>query len=92
MGDLNDSWKKAIAEADILLLQREVPQEMNVLAAKYARANNCKVLLDMGGADTPLDRELMENVDIISPNSTEFNRVVPDSDGSFEDKIDQFMR
>lgn len=68
MGDLDESWRKAIAEAEILLLQREVPQEMNILAAKYARAHNCKVILDMGGQDTPLTRELLENVDVISPN------------------------
>lgn len=92
MGDLDESWKKAIVEADILLLQREVPQEMNVLAAKYARTNNCKVLLDMGGADTPLDRELMENVDIVSPNETELNRILGDADGNLDDKVNQFMK
>lgn len=49
MTDLTDSWKQAIAAADMLLLQREVPQEINILAAKYAQAHNCKVILDMGG-------------------------------------------
>ena len=60
------------------MLQREVPQEVNTLAAKYARANGCKVVLDMGGKDEPLDTELLQNLDIISPNETELRRVLPD--------------
>ena len=62
------------------------------MAAKYARANGCKVILDMGGQDAPLARELMENVDIVSPNNTEFERVVGDFEGSLEEKFNHVMR
>lgn len=65
---------------------------MNILAAKYAKAYNCKVILDMGGQDTPLARELMENVDIISPNETELDRILGDFEGTLNEKINHFMR
>jgi len=45
------------------------------MAAKYAKANNCKVILDMGGKDEPLDKELLFNIDVISPNDTELRRI-----------------
>lgn len=65
---------------------------MNILAAKHARASDCKVILDVGGADTPFDQELLDNVDIISPNETELNRMLGTSEGSLDDRINQFMR
>ena len=34
--ELNPVWQQAIAGADILMLQREIPQEINTLAAMYA--------------------------------------------------------
>jgi sugar/nucleoside kinase (ribokinase family) len=56
-------------------MQREVPQELNTLAAKFARSNGVTTLLDMGGKDEPLDEELIRNLDIISPNQTELERL-----------------
>lgn len=91
--DLSDEWRKAISEAEFLLLQRSVPQPMNVLAAKYARAAGTKVLLDMGGADIPMDPELMENVDIVSPNNTELDRILDFEDGAtLDEKVTTFMK
>lgn len=75
MQDLDHEWKEAIGSADVLLLQREVPEEVNILAAKYARANGVKVLLDMGGKDEDLSDELIRQVDILSPNETELSRL-----------------
>lgn len=68
--DLNDQWKFAIAEADVLMLQASMPLESNILAAKYARAHDCKVILDLGESDAPVKRELLENVDVIAPSET----------------------
>lgn len=31
------------------MLQREIPEQINAVAAKYARENKVKVILDMGG-------------------------------------------
>lgn len=70
--------------ADILMLQREVPQEINKLAAQCAQAHGCKVILDMGGKDEPLDKELLRSVDIISPNETELGRILGTKDLAIE--------
>lgn len=52
----------------ILLLQREIPEHVNIVAAKTAREAGTTVILDIGGRDEPLSEELLHNVDIISPN------------------------
>lgn len=38
------------------------------MAARYARSNNCRVILDVGVSSQYCDRELLENVDIYVPN------------------------
>lgn len=51
--------------------------EINVLAAKYAKSKGKKVILDCGGRDDHIPTELLENLDIISPNETEVLRIDP---------------
>jgi sugar/nucleoside kinase (ribokinase family) len=58
------------------MLQREIPEHINILAAEYANQSGCKVILDMGGRDEPISERLLNSVDIISPNQTEFQRIV----------------
>lgn len=41
---------------------------MNVVAAKFAKQNGKMVILDVGGRDEPMSVELLQNLDIISPN------------------------
>ncbi len=50
------------------MLQREIPEYVNVIAARVAKEAGTMVILDMGGRDEPLSEELIKNVDIISPN------------------------
>ena len=52
----------------ILLLQREIPDHVNAIAAKVAKEAGTLVILDMGGRDEPLSRDLLQYIDIISPN------------------------
>ena len=73
---LDEQWKYAIRTSDILMLQREIPEHINILAAEYANQSGCKVILDMGGRDEPISERLLNSVDIISPNQTEFQRIV----------------
>ena len=61
------------------MLQREIPERINILAAEYANQMGCRVILDMGGKDEPISERLLNSIDIISPNQTEFQRIV-DSD------------
>ena len=73
---LDEDWVKAIKSSKVLLLQREIPEFVNVLAAKTAKENNTLVILDVGGRDEPLSPELLQYIDIISPNETELERVI----------------
>lgn len=74
---ISDDWKRAIAQSSLLLLQREVPERINILSAKHAHDNGVLVILDMGGRDDPITSELISLCDIISPNSTEVVRLIP---------------
>jgi len=47
-----------------------------VVAARTAKEAGCQVILDMGGRDEALSSVLLQNVDIISPNETELERVI----------------
>jgi ribokinase len=68
--------KEVIEKADFLLLQREIPEEINVFASKIASTKGIPVLLDVGGQDTVLSEDLLANVSILSPNETELSRII----------------
>jgi len=69
----------AIADSHVLLLQREIPEKVNIAAAKAAKQNGSKTMtiLDMGGNDEPISAELLNLCDIVSPNQTELMRMKP---------------
>jgi len=58
------------------LLQREIPEYVNVIAARVAKEAGTMVILDVGGRDELLSHDLLEDIDIISPNETELERVI----------------
>jgi ribokinase len=68
-----------------LLLQREIPEDINIQACQIAKASGGVTILDMGGEDRPIDK-LLSLLDIVSPNKTELkrilNREVNTTDGS----------
>ena len=66
---LREEFVQAIQKSDILLLQREIPEYVNIQGAKIANAAGKLVVLDVGGRDEPLTDELLNCVDILSPNS-----------------------
>jgi ribokinase len=84
VGGANMDWsknnleglKESISTSKFLVLQREIPEEINVKACKIAKESGVKIILDMGGADTPLTTELLSLLDIISPNKTELRRIL----------------
>jgi ribokinase len=57
-------------------MQREVPDEINIAACKFAKENGVTTVLDLGGADAPMPDEFLSLLDIISPNKTELKRIV----------------
>eukprot|EP01016_Furgasonia_blochmanni_P025744 TRINITY_DN2755_c0_g1_i11.p1 TRINITY_DN2755_c0_g1~~TRINITY_DN2755_c0_g1_i11.p1 ORF type:complete len:366 (+),score=47.38 TRINITY_DN2755_c0_g1_i11:91-1188(+) len=76
LSTLPTEYMKAIDQADTLLLQMEIPQEINVLAAMYATSSDKLVMLDCGGRDEPIKPELLSRLKFISPNETELARLI----------------
>ncbi len=72
---VGSALRERIASAGALLLQREIPEEINIAAAAAARAAQVPVVLDAGGMDRPLSSELLESITVLSPNETELARL-----------------
>lgn len=62
--------QSAINEADIVLLQLEIPMETVEYVAKAAKKQNKKVILNPAPAQ-PLSEELLKSLYLITPNETE---------------------
>ncbi|MGH3358456.1 MAG: ribokinase [Nocardioidaceae bacterium] len=67
---LTDDRRTAIAAADTLLMQLELPLQVVVEAARYARSVGTRVVLTPAPA-VPLPPELLEVVDLLVPNEHE---------------------
>lgn len=65
-----DNAKEAIEQADLLLMQLEIPMETVIQAATMAKAKGVKVILNPAPAQF-LPNELLSNTSIIIPNRTE---------------------
>ncbi|KAL4365987.1 hypothetical protein AHAS_Ahas07G0161000 [Arachis hypogaea] len=97
-----------VRNAGIVLLQREIPDAVNIQVAKVgfsslskpiafcvssvllqklkaARSAGVPVIFDAGGMDSPIPQELLNYVDILSPNETELGRLTGMPTESFED-------
>ncbi|XP_078446228.1 pfkB-like carbohydrate kinase family protein isoform X2 [Wolffia australiana] len=70
-----------VEKAGVLLLQREIPDWVNIQAAKGA---GVPVILDAGGMEGPIPAELLNLVDIFSPNETELARLTELPTETFE--------
>jgi ribokinase len=62
----------AFDECSVVLLQLETPIETVIAAARFAKQRNARVILDPAPAlQAGLPRDLLELVDILTPNETE---------------------
>ena len=66
-----DNNIELIKEADIIVVQLEIPLDVVSYAVKLAKNNNKLVILDPAPAVSNLSDDLLSNVDIIKPNETE---------------------
>lgn len=81
---LSDEDLEVVRKAGVVLLQREIPDLVNIQVAKAARSAGVPVILDAGGMDAPMPPELLNEVDIFSPNESELARLTRMSTESFE--------
>ncbi len=63
-----------IARAEIVLLQLEIPMEVVHFVVDYASANHVKVILNPAPVNE-LSSELLQKVDILTPNKTEASMI-----------------
>lgn len=79
VGGANRAWEASpglpVAGAGAVLLQREVPEAVNLHAARLAQAAGVPVVLDCGGDDGPLPAELLPLIAVLSPNESELARL-----------------
>ena len=68
--DVEFGFKRAIADADILLLNNEVPEEVNLRASEIAVKNGVKMVFNPAPA-RPLPSALAERVALFTPNEFE---------------------
>lgn len=67
--------KTEIKNYDMVILQHEIPQEVNVFVAKIAKENNVPVMLNPAPSDT-VPTDLIECLTYISPNEHEAEDIV----------------
>lgn len=68
---LPSDLSQAISQASCVMLQREIPEQMNIQVAQCAKANGVSVFMDVGGEDGPLPPALLECIDFCCPNEAE---------------------
>lgn len=83
-----ETARDAFVDADVLLLQLEIPLESIIRAAQLARENNAKVVLNPAPA-RDLPSELLQLVDVITPNRIELAQLVGLSEGDVQRMSDE---
>lgn len=64
-----------VSTHSLLQLQCEIPDLVNKRLASAANKLNIPVILDVGGEDRHMDRELLQSCDYLIPNETELERL-----------------
>ena len=65
-----ESSKEAIQQADVLLLQLEIPMRVVHYAARVALAAGVRIILNPAPAQ-PIDKDLLRSVTVLTPNENE---------------------
>lgn len=73
--ELVSTMVRAARGAAVMLLQREVPDRVNLAAAAAAKAAGVPIVVDAGGVDAPIPAALLEAADYLCPNESELARL-----------------
>jgi len=63
--------RDAIKDSCAVMLQREIPEYVNVIVAQHAKDLRKPVFMDVGGTDAPLDPNLLPLLTVLAPNESE---------------------
>ena len=72
----NDSIRNIVKSHKLILLQCEIPSFINLRLANIAHELSIPVILDAGGEDRLIEKELLQCCDYFIPNETELSRLV----------------
>ena len=86
-----EMFKSVIEEADLLLLQLEIPMKTVEFAADQAKKSNTTVILDPAPA-VKLSDKLLSSIDFLLPNEHELDLVLENTAGSLEEKAEILNR
>jgi sugar/nucleoside kinase (ribokinase family)/sugar phosphate isomerase/epimerase len=76
-GLVSDEIDDLLENAKCIMLQREVPEYVNLLIASEAKKRkNIVVFQDVGGEDRPISRHMLKLCDYLVPNESELKRLV----------------
>ncbi|WP_394405093.1 ribokinase [Streptococcus sp. 20-1249] len=90
-GEVNpDSWTdewKAFENADLVVLQNEIPHQANVAIAKFCKEQGIKILYNPAPARST-DMEMLDWVDYFTPNEHECQELFPERE--LEDLLNDY--
>lgn len=86
-GDEGAKLRESITGSLCVMLQREVPEYVNVVSAKLAHAAGVPVFMDVGGTDAPLDEALLPYICVVAPNESELTFIAGVSTQDDDGKI-----
>ena len=84
--ELVSTMVRAARGAAVMLLQREVPDRVNLAAAAAAKAAGVPIVVDAGGVDAPIPAALLEAADYLCPNESELASAHPHAPTSTDDE------
>jgi len=73
--DIEQYIRSRIQTAQAVMLQREIPEHVNVFVAEVAASLGIPLFQDAGGADRPISDSLLAQVTFITPNLSELARL-----------------
>lgn len=82
-----DNIKSELIKCELVVLQHEIPQETNEYVIKICKENNIKVVLNPAPASA-VSKEIVENVDYITPNEHEMKLIF--GDRSVEEVVNEY--
>ncbi|KAG7668529.1 hypothetical protein KSW81_005293 [Nannochloris sp. 'desiccata'] len=93
LGGSNTAWSSdfqadhLVRNAGIILLQREVPEHVNLAVAGAAVKEKVPVVLDVGGEESPISNKLLQLVEYLAPNESELQRLTGLPAGTHEEVV-----
>ena len=89
--DLIKTYEDVIKDADVVITQLEIPMETVEYALKIAKKHGVKTILNPAPVKT-LSKEIINNVDFITPNETEFEIICGQSFNNGEELEESMVK